>query len=462
MSTPPLSLLQAGWLAEAIRLSEEQTPLEDSEACRLARAQGGDLTQRLLQRATHLAQRDGLLEALQHVRQGGALALLLLALLAVAGGAGLALSALGDGSRPVNLLWALGSLLGAHLLTLLLWLLAAGHTRGQLLGNLWLHLGRLLARERRSTLLLPALLSLLERARLGRWALGLLSHGLWLLMLGSALLTLLALLSTRRYGFVWETTLLPSASLAALVETLGALPALLGFAQPDAELLRASGEAVVGGEAARQTWASWLLGLLLVYGLLPRLLLLLLCFVQWRRGQARLGPDPALPGYARLRERLLPSSERLSVQQAAPERLFQSHTGQAVSSAAGSLLVAIELDPRDPWPPACPPGVRDGGVLEDSLQRRALLEQLSATPVARLLIACDPRRSPDRGTLALLAELSRYAGETRVWLLPAPSGGRLDPERLDDWHHALQQLPLPFSAEAPWDWLAGPRQAEQP
>ena len=60
----------------------------------------------------------------------------------------------------------------------------------------------------------------------------------------------------------------------------------------------------------------------------------------------------------------------------------------------------------------------------------------------RLLIACDPRRSPDRGTLTLLAELSRCATATRVWLLPAPLGGKLDPVRLDDWRQALDALRL--------------------
>ncbi len=94
------------WLAETLRLSEARAgTLEDAEACRQARAGGGDLRQRLLVRARWLAQRDGLDRALGHWRQGAALALALLAALALGSGAGLALAALGDGSRPVNLLW---------------------------------------------------------------------------------------------------------------------------------------------------------------------------------------------------------------------------------------------------------------------------------------------------------------------------------------------------------------------
>ncbi|EGH34744.1 transcriptional regulator PadR-like protein, partial [Pseudomonas syringae pv. japonica str. M301072] len=36
--------------------------------------------------------------------------------------------------------------------------------------------------------------------------------------------------------------------------------------------------------------------------------------------------------------------------------------------------------------------------------RHKLLEQLTQYPPARMVIACDPRRSPDRGSLALIAE----------------------------------------------------------
>lgn len=453
---PLNSIPEALWLAETLRLTEERSgPLEDAEACRQARAGGGDLQRRILARATQLARRDGLDLALQHWRQGAGLGLALLAVLALASGAGLAFAALGDGARPVNLLWALGSLLGLHLLTLLGWLLgfAFGGEAGSALGRLWLGLSARLARDRRGAQLGPALVLLLGRHGANRWALGLLSHGLWLLALLAALLLLLVLLATRRYGFVWETTLLPADSFASLINALGALPALLGFPQPDLDLLRASGEAVVGGEAARQTWAGWLLGMFAVFGLLPRALLALLCFVQWQRGLHALQLDLGLPGYSRLRERLLPSSERLGVSDGAPAQLHQPRAGHLAAASQGALLVAVELDDRRPWPPALPAGVSDAGILDDGAQRRRLLEQLTQQPPARLLIACDPRRSPDRGTLALLGELARAAGKTRVWLLPASAGETLDPARLGDWHAALDQLRLPWADDAPLAWL---------
>lgn len=107
--------------------------------------------------------------------------------------------------------------------------------------------------------------------------------------------------------------------------------------------------------------------------------------------------------------------------------------------------MGIELTDHT-WPPPLPEGVRDAGILDDGQGRRHLLEQLTRYPARRLLIACDPRRSPDRGTLTLLAELSRCATTTRVWLLPAPLGSKLDPVRLDNWRQALDALRLAHCA----------------
>jgi len=298
-------LLDRLWLTEAVRLREEHAgPLEDAEANRQARAQGGDVTELIEFRALWLARRDGLPEALRRWRQGARLAGFALLLFAVMTGAGLALAALGDGVRPVNVFWALGSLLGLNLLTLLGWLLGllfAGEAGGAL-GRLWLWLSEKLARDARAVQLAPALLAVLEQRRLGRWLLGLGVHGLWLVAMSSALLTLLALLATRRYGFVWETTILGDSAFVGLTQALGALPSLIGFSVPNIEQIRASGAASSVVESARQSWAGWLVGVVLVYGLLPRALLALLCLWRWRSGRAQLRLDLQLPAYRLLRE----------------------------------------------------------------------------------------------------------------------------------------------------------------
>lgn len=453
---PSLSRVDRLWLTEAVRLREEHAgPLDDEEANRQARAGGGDLSTLIERRALWLARRDGLLEALRHWRQGARLGAIALAVLAIFTGAGLAFAALGDGQRPVNVFWALGSLLGLNLLTLLGWLLglALAGDSGGALGRLWLWLSEKFARDARAAQLAPALPVLLQRQRLGRWLLGLGVHGLWLLAMTCALLMLLALLATRRYGFVWETTILGESAFVGLTQALGALPALLGFGVPDGEQIRASGTLAGDLESARRQWAGWLVGVVLVYGLLPRLLLAALCLWRWRRGRAALAIDLEQPSYRLLRERLQPPSERLGIRDAAPAQLHAPSAGAQLEAGAGAVLVAIELDGSRPWPPPLPKGVADAGVLDDREGRRRLLDQLTRFPPARLAIACDPRRSPDRGTLALLGELSRCAAATRVWLLQAPTGEALDSARLDDWHQALDALGLAHSSAAPLSWL---------
>ena len=444
------------WLTETIRLREEHAgALDDLEANRIARSAGGDLPARIQRRALWLAERDGLSSALSHWLQGARLALIALAVLAIISGAGLAFAALGDGQNPVNVFWALGSLLGLNLILLLSWalgLMFAGE-HGASLGRLWLWLSEKLARDAKAAQLPPALLLLLQRQKLNRWVIGVLVNGLWLLAMLSALVMLLTLMATRRYGFVWETTLLSADTFVAMTQALGALPALLGFNIPTVEMIRASGDAALNIESARQAWATWLVGVLVVYGVFPRLLLALLCLWRWKSGQAHLRLDLNLPGYAQLRERLMPSSERLGISDAAPEQLHQVQSHTSDLQSAGALLVAIELDDQRPWPPQLPKNVSNAGILDSRESRHKLLEQLSRFPPARLAIACDPRRSPDRGSLALIAELARNASATRIWLLQAPPGEALDAERLGDWHVALQQLELPFADSAPLNGL---------
>ncbi|MBK5531789.1 DUF2868 domain-containing protein [Pseudomonas sp. TH08] len=449
-----LTPLQNLWLTETVRLREEHAgPLDDLEANRLARAAGGDLPSRIQRRALWLAERDGLAAALKHWLQGARLALVLLMIFALLSGAGLAFAALGQ--TPVNVFWALGSLLGLNLILLLSWVLGlifAGE-HGATLGRLWLWLSEKLARDAKAAQLAPALLLMLQRKKLNRWALGTLVNGLWLMAMLCALILLLMLMATRRYGFVWETTILSADTFIHVTHALGYLPSLLGFNVPTVEMIRASGDGALDIESARQAWATWLVGVLVVYGVLPRLLLALLCFWRWNSGKAALRLDLNLPGYAQLRERLMPTSERLGVNDPEPAQMHRVESGVGELACEGALLVAIELDEQRPWPPALPKNVSNAGILDSRESRHKLLEQLSRFPPARLAIACDPRRSPDRGSLALIAELARSAGETRVWLLQAPPGEALDAERLGDWHIALQQLELPFADCAPLNWL---------
>ena len=447
-SLPPLQTL---WLCETVRLREEQTGLlEDSEACRKARATPGPLALRLQVRGLFLAQRDGLLIAMQHWLQGAKLALWLLILSAIIAGVLLAKTALSGAPQAINIFWALAGLIGLNLLSLLAWLfsLVFSAQSSSPLSQIWLWLSNKLARDAKAAQLAPALLVLLQRHNLLRWGLGRLLHGWWLLTLTTALLSLIALLATRRYGFVWESTIVASDSFVTLVSSLGTPAAWLGFAIPDSSLIQHSSLHALEDEHARHIWASWLLGMLLIYGIVPRLACSLLCEWRWQRGIKTLQLNPNDPVWQPLHERVQPSSERLGVIDAAPAELPSSTPGAQITGQA-AVIVAIELDDSVNWPPELPPHVFNAGVIDTREQRRKILDQLSANPPARLLLACNPQRSVDRGTLHLIAELSRTAVQTQIWLLPTDT----TEERLNTWQEQLDILKLPHSRLAPLAWL---------
>jgi hypothetical protein len=96
-------------------------------------------------------------------------------------------------------------------------------------------------------------------------------------------------------------------------------------------------------------------------------------------GQASLHLN--LPGYAQLRERLMPTSERLGISDAAPEHLHRVESGVSDQQSDGALLVAIELDDQRPWPPPLPKNVSNAGIL-DSRESRTNCSNNSA--VSRL------------------------------------------------------------------------------
>jgi hypothetical protein len=447
-SLPPLQTL---WLCEAVRLREEHTGLlEDSEACRTARSTQGSLAQRVQARGLFLAKRDGLLSAMQHWLQGAKLALWILIVSALISGIVLAKTALSGSPLAINIFWALASLIGLNLLSLLAWCfsLIFSSQASSPLSQTWLWLSNKLARDAKAAQLAPALFVLLQRHHLLRWGVGRLLHGWWLITLCTALLSLLALLATRRYGFVWESTIVASDSFVMLVDSLGAPAAWLGFALPDSQLIRNSGIQALENEHARHIWASWLLGMLLIYGIVPRLVCSLLCEWRWRRGVSRLQLNVHDPIWQPLQQRVQPSSERLGVIDAAPAEQPHHPAGSQLAGQA-AVIVAIELDDSISWPPELPKYVLDAGVIDTREQRQKILEQLSVSPPARLLIVCNPQRSADRGTLHLIAELSRTATHTRVWLLPTES---ID-ERVNNWQEQLDALKITHSRSAAWAWL---------
>ncbi len=438
-ASPAAGPLLQYWQAEAVRLREAHWgPLEDRAACQAALLGPADLQGRVLARAAWLAEHGELHDRLIQWSVGARWALAVLWLCACLAGIGTAAAVLGQGQ--VNLALALLGLLGLHALTFLIWLAGwlPGLPDSTALSRLWLWLTRRLVRGPDAALAAQAFLSLLGRARAWKTAIGLISHGAWTAAFLGAVPTLLLLLSTRRYTFHWETTLLSPDAFVGATRALGFLPGLLGFPAPDDVQIAASLGPRPRAAGVQADWSLWLIGCVVAWGLLPRLLALAACVLHLRRRLAGLAVDPGLPGWLDLRERLMPTHASLGIDRPAPAPGGAAGPVPTAAAVGGrAAVLAYELGPDLAWPPdGLPAGVADLGRC-DSREDRARIRALLGTPPAHLLFVCDARLTPDRGAAAWLDELRRSCPDLRALCL----GG--SPQRLQAWHDILSQQAVP-------------------
>jgi hypothetical protein len=270
---------------------------------------------------------------------------------------------------------------------------------------------------------------------------------MWCAALAGALLGLLIALSLRSYAFVWETTILPAELFTMLVQSLAYLPSLIGFPTPDESSIRTAGligaDVLMQSAEQRRAWAGWLVGAVLVYGLLPRLSLLALSAWRMARGFNRVRLDLYSADWSALSERLSPGSQALGVTDAAPSLASgQNRRVSSIELVAGHaepLIVGFELDDRINWPPAFP-GARVE-LVGSRQQRTQVLQQLDQAAPRALLLVCDCAQTVDRGSLAWLGEASGRVLHVAVWL--AGNGADL---RRSNWRQQLQTLGLLGSA----------------
>lgn len=443
---PHLTQLEKYWLAEMIRLQETTGGLlEDAAACRKA-ARGDDFATRVLLRAYHLAGEYGQLNALRQSVSLLSAAYFLLALVALVFGYSLARLAFSGPPLQINIAVAVASLLGANLVALFVWLflLLVSGQKASALDRFGLWLSRKFARP---VPVLPSegLLSLLRRQDLLASASGQYIHFWWCLVALASLFTSLWLLSVRQYDFVWESTLINADVFAGLIHALGHPLYWTGLSLPDNELIvQAGGLQETTGQGG-PLWANLLLGMLVLYGLLPRLVLALCCHFLWRRRWAGLKISPEEPVWAYLRERLqdTPRKDIIDPEQASARD--DRHTATRQGQGTGILLAVLDRirlpEPLDKF--------QDQdffwGVIDKYIQQQELLNHLQNHPGVHLILACDAQRSFGRGIRHFLDELAEVATSLEIWLLSE----RAEKERREYWLEALADLGLPYSETMP-------------
>src|SRR5690606_13908807 len=190
------------------------------------------------------------------------------------------------------------------------------------------------------------------------------------------------------------------------------------------------------GEAAavaRDAWAGLLVGSLVIYGLAPRLVLLLFCLALNARARRAFRLDTAQPGFARLEPRLMPHAVGIGFADSdtgtEPERAPTRHgpPGHRVAPEPLGPVAVLGLEIDDPaigWPPPLGSStVLDLGQVESRRGMREALERLRhAKPAPRFVVVVFSLTAvPDRG---LLAQLDQIAAVSAVPLGLVLTGGQ--------------------------------------
>ncbi|MGI4777408.1 MAG: DUF2868 domain-containing protein [Janthinobacterium lividum] len=452
-------------VTDAIRLIEETGPLDDASAMREA-AGATHSSDRIARRAAVLGRRIGLETDIDRARHLAPWIGLGLTLLVVLAGLSLAASVTGSVDRRINILAALFSLLGFHILTMMVWLaglLLPSRLRSlphASLGWLWLTLTARVAggRNGQMPVLLRSATRLLMRARLLPWAMGTASHAIWTLSFAVVLAAVLFALAFHRYTLGWETTILDADFFVRAVQWLGWLPERLGFPVPDPASILASGGAALDAPDVQRALAWWLAGCIAIYGFLPRLLALAVCLAVWKARSGGLQPDLSLPYFHRLIARFDAIALKDIVD--ADRSVVGSSIGSgktvndmAVPFSDALVIAGYELPTGHPWPPVELSVPRDPSRpaptwldIDGSAQsRRRLLDVASRVRPRRLLLACRAASSPDRGTERLLRELLAHCGDCGLWLV-GDAGAPTDREGRVRWRRWLADAGLPSVA----------------
>ncbi len=454
---PPVSIAFREKLRiEQIRLIEEDCGALDVE--RPADMPGGLLCW-LNARRQLLQKQQEVNAALAHGPHLYHWALAVLMLLMAVVGVSTTFSALADARDTLNIFWILGVLLGFNWLSLMLWLALSllPNSSGGLVAPAFNRLMHWLLPSKGKAGKTPAANRAFLRTAFApawaKWQLGQITHLVWMSYVLGGFIALLLLFSTRQFDFIWESTLLGGDTFVRLTQTLSAPLNALNWPVPThAQILASqSGTPALDPANTRRIWAIFLLGCLLLYGLLPRVFFWLLCYWQLRSRQKRFQLDLTLPYYLRLQQALWP--------QAGSGRVLDADTHPRASTAATSvtgagrvpdkaLWLGIELGHNEPWPPTASRNQVLGNIVDAETLQTALA-QLKEQRHSALAIAVAVNKAADRGLLRMLRQLLELRAPEQVWLVlrasePVPAS------KFQSWAKAVAQTGILPTHVVPW------------
>ena len=366
-------------------------------------------------------------------------------------------------SQTINIYWLLLVLLGFNLVSMLLWLAGISLNVQALTAGMLARLTRWLPEhlESKNTLTHKyrpqadrAWLGCHFSGVVGKWQFSKITHQLWLVYLCAGLVFLLLLLMVRQYDFVWGTTLLSDSAFVKLTEVLGTPLQALGFATPSTDQVYESRTGVAAALSAehRKHWAQFLLGALLCFGIVPRMLLWSWSALMLANARRRFALDLYLPYYINLRQRLMPLASHGQIVDADSSPPIMSDTSvtkpSSISPVAHPLpaetqWVAVELGENLSWPPRSISAAHDLGQVSDRESLASILQDLQRNANPVIAVAVAPARAPDRGVQRTIASLMSNSTQRWLVLLLQHEDEVISSTRLASWYRLAEACKVP-------------------
>lgn len=414
---------------------------------------GLDFSSWLQARNQTLEQQPAVATALQHAPQIFRRLLLAVLIIAALAGAVTCAKSLANAGTQLNIFWVLGVLLGLSWISLLLWLLTLLLHRDQagLVAPLFSKLlDRFLPERPGPTATQAASRIWFQKifiAHPGGMRLGWITHLIWSAYLLGGVVGLLLLFTTRQFDFVWESTLLDGASFVRITQSLTPPLAALGLPVPDAtQILTSSIDTANTGTAdTRRTWALFLLGCVLIYGLLPRLLIGLICLLAEGRLRTRESLDTSQAYYVKLQREFWPQGSRARVLDAddhPPD--MQNKTSFSVTPLPQNCLwLGLELPQQFSLPEAVRAQEGFINILDErTLEQARIATQKKSAPVALLI---DSNKAADRGLQRIVTQLAESVGPKNLWLVlrsPNTTDNKSTDNKWQSWLHTAARAGL--------------------
>lgn len=341
-------------------------------------------------------------------------------------------------TQAVNFFYVLVCLLGMNTLMLVLWFLSL-FKKGSL-SSIIFNPSFLIRKAEPVTQAAVKLYSEQLEHKGMRWYLGKISHQLWLATLVGMFFAILFLLVVRQYSFNWQSTLLEPQTLVGMVELLGWLPEKLNFLVPTAAdvlqsqtLTQASPISADDSNLLAKKWAGLLIGSVLCYGFIPRIIAWLFCAAMF--ATQKLSLPLKLPYYQNLISQW--TTEVVDEDDMPEEAVVKAPEAKLVTSTSITKLACLL---EHPWSDSnwhmglMDTDWQDYGLIDtrDDIEK---LQSHLAEHETQLLIGIRAEALPDRGMLRKLDKLAKHAkGGIIVSLL-----GDSDSDRSRQWHNALAE-----------------------